>query len=262
MAGTETGGPGSTRARVAERLAQGMGPQRIATDLGLARSTVSHHLKRLGVRPSAYVGRRPIVTTLGRSGVRVSELCDLRIGQIRVHDPAGARFRIPDAKTEAGVREVQMSPDLVEQLVMHFDRLRRAGYPTGAEAWAFPNSRGGRLSRQRAAQIVAEAAKAASERMTKRGLPPLPQVTPHVLRRTYISIALLANNFDVLWVMSQVGHADSKMTLDVYAQLQQRVKRAQGAAFDRLVHQAREQLHGIADSAPHGVGRPVPALTP
>jgi hypothetical protein len=36
------------------------------------------------------------------------------------------------------------------------------------------------------------------------------------LRRTYISIALLANRFDVLWVMSQVGHADSKMTMDVY----------------------------------------------
>ena len=39
------------------------------------------------------------------------------------------------------------------------------------------------------------------------------------LRRTYISVALLANKFDVLWVMRQVGHADSKMTMDVYAQL-------------------------------------------
>jgi hypothetical protein len=48
----------------------------------------------------------------------------------------------------------------------------------------------------------------------------------------------------VLWVMGQVGHADSKMTLDVYAQLQQRVKRAHGTAFDQLVRQARDQLHG------------------
>ncbi|MQA76473.1 MAG: tyrosine-type recombinase/integrase, partial [Solirubrobacterales bacterium] len=174
-------------------------------------------------RPShcaATIGRRAIVTSLGRSGVRVGELCELRIGQIRLHDPAGARLRIPDAKTEAGVREVQLSPDLVEQLVIHLDRLRRAGHPTGPEAWAFPNSCGGRSSRQRVAKIVAEAAKAASGRMQARGLPPLPHVTPHTLRRTYISIALLANNFDVLWVMGQVGHADSKMTLDVYAQLQ------------------------------------------
>jgi hypothetical protein len=47
-----------------------------------------------------------------------------------------------------------------------------------------------------------------------------------------------------MWVTGQVGHADSKMTLDVYAQLQQRVKRERGRAFDRLVRQAREQLYG------------------
>jgi integrase len=244
IAATDVGRPGSTRERVAERLAAGMRPPQIAAELGLARSTLGHHLKRLDVKPHPYLGRRAIVTALGRSGVRVSELCDLRIGQIRLHDPDGARFQIPNSKTEAGIREVQMSPDLVEELVIHLDRLRRAGYPTGPAAWAFPNSRGGRLSRQRAAKIVAEAAALASERMRGRGLPPLPHVTPHTLRRTYISIALLANNFDVLWVMGQVGHADSKMTLDVYAQLQQRVKRQHGTAFDRLVRRAREQLKG------------------
>jgi integrase len=67
------------------------------------------------------------------------------------------------------------------------------------------------------------------------GLPPLPETTQHTLRRTYISIALLANNFDVKWVMGQVGHADSKMTLDVYAQLEQRVGRRCGTSFDRLI---------------------------
>ncbi|MQA75241.1 MAG: tyrosine-type recombinase/integrase [Solirubrobacterales bacterium] len=182
------------------------------------------------------------------TGHRVGELCELRIGQFRLHDPAGARLRIPDAQTEAGVREVQLSPDLSEQLVIHLDRLRRAGHPTGPRGMGVPHSRGGRPSRQRMAKIVAEAAKAASKRMRGRGLPPLPHVTPHTLRRTYISIALLANNFDVLWVMGQVGHADSKMTLDVYAQLQQRVKRAHAAAFDRLVRQAREQLHGSEEA--------------
>ena len=60
-----------------------------------------------------------------------------------------------------------------------------------------------------------------------------------LLRRTYISIALLANEFDVKWVMDQVGHADSAMTMDVYAQLQQRAERQYGANFDRLVRKAR-----------------------
>ncbi|HEY4895207.1 MAG TPA: tyrosine-type recombinase/integrase, partial [Solirubrobacteraceae bacterium] len=100
--------------------------------------------------------------------------------------------------------------------------------------------------RQRVGKIVGDAAALATRRHAERGLPPLPNVTPHSLRRTYISIALLANNFDVKWVMSQVGHADSKMTLDVYAQLEQRVQRDHGRSFDRLLAGAGELLaaHG------------------
>src|ERR1019366_5484778 len=54
-------------------------------------------------------------------------------------------------------------------------------------------------------------------------------------------------------VMSQVGHADSKMTMDVYAQLEQRVDRSHGESFDRLVRKAREQVAGYS---------PDPADTP
>jgi hypothetical protein len=42
--------------------------------------------------------------------------------------------------------------------------------------------------------------------------------------------------------MRQVGHADSKMTMDVYAQLQQRVDRKHGEAFDALVRRAGASL--------------------
>jgi len=107
--------PDSTVGRIAARVIAGMRPVRIAADLGLARSTVAFHLDRLGAaKANDYLGRRAIVTTLGRSGVRVSELCDMRIGHLRLHDPDGARFHIPDAKTEAGIRDVQMSPELAE----------------------------------------------------------------------------------------------------------------------------------------------------
>ena len=50
--------------------------------------------------------------------------------------------------------------------------------------------------------------------------------------------------------MSQVGHAESKMTLDVYAQLEQRIQRSHGTEFDRLVRHACEQLHGTSTGAP------------
>ena len=100
------------------------------------------------------------------------------------------------------------------------------------------------MSRRRVGKIVNEAAAEATKTMERRGWPPLPNVTPHTMRRTYISIALLANRFDVLWVMRQVGHADSKMTMDVYAQLQQRAERQHGEAFDALVRRARVRLYG------------------
>jgi integrase len=222
-----------------------MRPSDIAAVLALSKATVCYHLRRLGADgPATYVGRRAIVATLGSSGLRVSELCDIRIRELRLDAATGAHFRIPDAKSEAGIREVQVSPDLVEELVSHLDKLRRAGRSADPDAFLFPNLRGGRMSRQRAVEIVGEAAVLATERQTVRGLPALPNTTPHTLRRTYITIALLANRFDVLWVMNQVGHADSKMTMDVYAQLQQRVDRQHGHAFDALVRQARERLSG------------------
>lgn len=59
------------------------------------------------------------------------------------------------------------------------------------------------------------------------------------MRRTYVSIVLLANNFDVVWVMKQVGHANSKMTLEVYAQLRQRARRENGAKFDARTQRPR-----------------------
>jgi integrase len=204
------------------------------------------------VEPSRYVGRGAIIETLGRSGVRASELCDLRIGDLRLAD---GRFMIRDAKTEAGVREVQMTPDLVDRIHEHLARLRGAGYPIGPDAYAFPNSRGGRSARERIGAIVREAAAAATERLERQGLPPLPTTTPHTLRRTYISIALLANGFDVKWVMAQVGHADSKMTMDVYAQVEQRADRSHGTRFDALMSGAKQRLEG-ADWVTIGSRRP------
>src|SRR5215211_7103476 len=102
-------GLSGTAASVASLAASGLRPAQIAAELALAKSTVQFHLKRLGIHmPKGYVGRRVVCEVLGRSGVRASELCDLRIGEVRLRDPDGARFRIPDAKTDTGIREVQM----------------------------------------------------------------------------------------------------------------------------------------------------------
>jgi site-specific recombinase XerD len=152
-----------TRDRVARLTAAGKRPSAIAQELGIAKATASFHLRNLGAaNATPYTGRRAIVEMLGRSGLRVSELCDLRLCDVRLHDSDGARFRIPDAKTEAGIREVQMTPDLVDRFTEHLARLRVTGRSTGPDDYAFPNFRGGRISRQRVGKVLREAAQLAS----------------------------------------------------------------------------------------------------
>ena len=236
---------GSTAQAVAVRLSEGKRQKQIVAELGVAPGTVHFHVRKLGaVGVGVYVGRKAVVCTLGRSGVRNGELSDIRIGHLRLHDLNNARLDIPDSKTETGIRVVEISPYLAEVLVAHIDRVRKAGGDTGPEAYLFPNEHGNRMTRKRVGTIVHEAAVLATNKMSELGLPPLQHITPHSLRRTYISIELLASEFDLKWVMAQVGHADSKMTLDVYNQLQQRVKREHGASFDRLIRDARAQLYG------------------
>lgn len=62
----------------------------------------------------------------------------------------------------------------------------------------------------------------------------MPDLTPHSLRRTFISL-LLAAGADVPYVMAQAGHTDPKMTLGLYAQVIVS-KTDHGAAMDELVH--------------------------
>ncbi len=231
---------GETTRAVAGLLVRGFRPAQVAERLKLSRSTVNFHMKRLGVEAvgRGYAGRRIVCEMLGRTGIRVSELCDMKIGHVRLHEPDGARFCIPDSKTETGIREVQMTPALVEAVVDHLDRLQRAGHNRGSNDYLIQSQSGCRITRERVGTIVNDAAELATKRRAAKGLPQMPKISPHSLRRTYISIALRANQFDVKWVMSQVGHADSRMTMDVYAQLEQRVDRSHGVNFDRLLASA------------------------
>lgn len=59
----------------------------------------------------------------------------------------------------------------------------------------------------------------ANARRERAGLPGLPEgLTPHSLRRTFISL-LLAIGDEVPYVMQQVGHATPQVTLGIYAKV-------------------------------------------
>jgi hypothetical protein len=130
--------PGSTAEAVALRLAEGKRQKLIVGELGVAPGTVHFHVRKLGaVGVGVYVGRKAIVRTLGRAGVRNGELCSIQIGHARLHDINNARLDIPDSKTETGIRVLELSPELAEALIEHIGRLARAGNDTSPTAPLF-----------------------------------------------------------------------------------------------------------------------------
>ena len=63
-------------------------------------------------------------------------------------------------------------------------------------------------------------------------------VTPHTLRRTYISL-MLAARADVPYVQDRVGHTNPRPTLEIYALVLKRRDRQRFAdAFDALMRDA------------------------
>ena len=155
-----------------------MRPTAIAEQLGLAKATVSFHLKNLGASGGPYIGSGMVIEMLGRSGLRVSELCDLKLGEIRLQE---GRFRVIDAKTEAGVREVQMTPELVDRFARShgtaFDELLRTAKRQLSDAdWATIGPRGPEsaipATAEASAKVSTNGTSAGNSAMARPGLEP------------------------------------------------------------------------------------------
>jgi integrase len=218
------------RAESARRLrADGRTWTEIGQELGVAQSTAIWLAGRRRVNAQPGV-RRAIVATLGAGGLRNSELCELNLADL---DFAHGIIRVRDAKTEAGVRQVNMSPWLRDELLAY-----RATRPqASSEEPAFPTRSGSRREKNNVnRRVIAPAVRLANEQRSARQQPPLPEaVTPHTLRRTFITLMLEAGA-PVPYVQAQVGHDDPTTTLQIYAQvLRRRDRRRHGEAFDALM---------------------------
>ena len=236
---------GAQAAEIRRRVAAGETQTKLCAEFGIGSGAMSMLVNGKTYRQDRRVGLRAMCATLGYAGPRISEALDLRERDVRLHDRASSRLWIADSKTATGIRHVEITPQLRDELLAHRADKIRAGYPAGPDDYFFCTHDGKRWDSGNVRQrIIAPAVEAASARMAELGMPPLPHVTPHTLRRTYVSIMLLATNFDVPFVQRQVGHADSKMTMDVYAQLLDRSKRDHGAAFDALMIEAQGTLIG------------------
>jgi integrase len=203
--------------QVRELKARGLTVAQIAHRLERAVPTVCYHLARS--TPTPLSGRRAIVAALGLGGFRISELCDLLVWQV---DLARARFKVTDAKTEKGVREVEMTLYLRDVLLDYAAQRAAAGASARPNDHFFGGSSGGRRSVPRVRSGVLErSVQRANEQRRKAGLAELPAITPHSLRRTWATFAALAGR-DQNWIADQIGHSTPHFTFSVYEQVHRR----------------------------------------
>jgi integrase len=176
-----------------------------------------------------HIERRAMLATLTFAGLRIGELCALRWRDV---DLAGGWLHT-GSKTDAGWRRVKIRGALRDELLAVRGRQQNAPQ----DAYVFPTAKGARMSDDnfrarvlgRPAAMIdgAEWRKGtgvvgrANTRLEAAGLPPLPKLTPHSLRRTFCSV-LYALGEDPGTVMDEMGHANPALALRVYRQAMRR----------------------------------------
>ena len=165
------------------------------------------------------------------SGLRIGEILALRWGAV---DLARGKLRVAVAKTDAGERDVDLSPDLRDELLAYKAAARNAR----AGDLVFPTSTGRPQSRSTVTRrILGKAIERANAKRAEAQLPPIqPGVTNHTLRRTFASL-LYEAGASPAYVMNQMGHTSSALALEIYARKMER-ERDTGARVDALIRGA------------------------
>jgi integrase len=159
--------------------------------------------------------RRALLATLVFAGLRIDEALSLRWRDVNL---PSRTLRVAQSKTDAGHRTVDLLPALIDELVTM--RARSGGSPGEL---VFPTTRGGKQSPSNVRnRLMASAAEKANVALAEAGRPPLPEpLTPHSLRRTFVSVLLMLDE-PVPYVMDQAGHTSPALTLGIYARVMRR----------------------------------------
>jgi integrase len=157
--------------------------------------------------------RRAIIATLGLAGPRASECCALEHRDV---DLTNRRLAIRGTKTHAAERKAWIGDFLRDELLRYKHEIGRSD-PYGP---LYPTSTGKRRTKENLRQRVLPAVVREANRVRhKRGAPPISEeITPHTLRRTFISLQL-AYGRDVSFVQRRAGHKDPRLTLRVYTEV-------------------------------------------
>jgi integrase len=139
-------------------------------------------------------------------------------------------------KTPEAIREVELFPALVETLRAHKKAMLARGFAGGSDFvfstmtggpmyWRNVSSRGLELAAVRSG-LMPSVTERRQLRKDGKEVPTLLRF--HDLRHTFASM-LIGQGLDVTYVSAQMGHASPRITLDVYARLFDRQRRAADA---------------------------------
>ena len=172
-------------------------------------------LARLGEVAEA-AGATPwcLIMLLSVMGLRVSEACGLGVGDLTV---TSGTYRLKVTR-KGGISQVLEVPSALGEVLSDLGGSRPAGAPL------ICGPRGGWLSRRQAQRIVAGLAEAAGIDV---------HVHPHLLRHTFVSIAL-SKGVPLVAVASAAGHCDRATTLSYAEALAAREGRAAEAVIDSM----------------------------
>jgi site-specific recombinase XerD len=166
--------------------------------------------------PTTKMGRRniTILTLLYDTGARVSEICDLRVRDIRLEHPAHARLFGKGRKA----RLVPLLPGTVKLLETHLKE-NRLDLPEKSDYPLFVNRDGNQFTRAGINYILNQASIAAAHGT---GQPPK-HCSPHMIRHTK-AMHVYDAGANIVYVRDILGHADVKTT-GVYARTSLEKKR-------------------------------------
>jgi integrase len=162
------------------------------------------------------LGRRAMIATLGLARLRIGEMMDLLVSKV---DLQRGRFKLADAKTAAGVREVEITLYLRDELMEYVMDRRAHGLPHRPADRFFGTATGKRRDPDRFRdRILARAVERVNSNRAGSGAAPLPSITPHSLRRTRATFCAMIGR-DPKWVAAQIEHVNPKFTFSVYQQV-------------------------------------------
>ena len=178
---------------------------------------------------------RVLLGVLAGAGLWIGEALALRWQQV---DLATGTLHVVDTKTAAGIRSVDRTAALREELVLW----RAESSFTDPDDYVLPTSSGRKNSPSNLRRdVLRPAVETANTHLTKSGIAPIAEPLGfHGLRRTHASLRCACGD-DVAYTSAQIGHTDPRFTLRCYTQATRRRERLSGPhrrAYDRALEWA------------------------